>query len=297
MGSACLRIQRQALFLGGSGSGCRISRFDMHTAQEEEMKRLCSLLLSVVCGLGLMAGSAQAKDEQLLQDLVVLEKAYIPPLFFTSAKLMAPAVKSMNDYVLQWREFSDRYYFYKPDYANWQTYFEQIEVAVQAAETIVKTAAATGDVEILPLAHEELEAVRMVMLQMRPKNGFPKIITDKLTVFHEPMEHLVLSVKGKTPAQIDEATLVDMEETLKEAWKAWETALKCPVDFALWKLTPAQVSNYLTHLYAETAALENLEQALASGDKLAIIQAGMGVKPSFVEVYKTFGNFALYVSK
>lgn len=260
------------------------------------MKRLAAAVLTAVC-LVLSMGSVSAKDDALEQDLAKLEKIYIPPLFFTSAANLPASVNSMRDYNAAWQAFNEKYYYYKPDYVNWQSYFDQISFAVQQAQNIVNQAAKTNNPAILPLAHEELEAVRMVMLDLRGKNGFPKFITDKLTIFHEPMEHIVLSVKGKTPAQIDDALLAELAETLKESWKAWETSEKCPVDQELWALTPAQMSAYYNFVLLERAALEKFEGALASGDKTAIIQTGVAVKPNFVECYKTFGNFAKYMAK
>lgn len=261
------------------------------------MKRKFAVLLALACSVALLAGTAVAKDEILEKDLATLEKTYIPPLFFTSAMSLPASVASMKVYRAAWQEFSGRYYFYKPDYANWQKYFDEIEWAIQAAESVVQSAARTGDVTILPQAHEELEAVRMVMLELRPKNGFPKVITDKLTLFHEPMEHIVLSVKGKTPAEIDDALLAELAETLKHAYKAWNAAVNCPFDPALWALQPVQVVNYYDFQAKENLALAAFANALASGDKLKIIQTGVAIKPNFVECYKTFGNFAMFAPK
>ncbi len=261
------------------------------------MKRILGVLLVLACSVLLMAGTAAAKDGALERDMVVLEKTYIPPLFFTSAMNLQASVASMKVFKASWAEFSGKYYFYKPDYANWQKYFDEIEWAVQAADDIVQSAVRTGSVTILPQAHEELEAVRMVMLELRPKNGFPKFITDKLTIFHEPMEHIVLSVKGKTPADIDDALLAELAVTLKHANKAWDDVVKCPFDASLWALQPVQVVNYYAFQAKESAALENFAAALESGDKARIIQAGMAVKPNFVECYKTFGNFAMFAPK
>lgn len=251
-------------------------------------------------------GIALAKDEVLEADMVALEKAYITPLFFTSAQVPA-TFPSMAEYKSAWVNFSGKYYEYRPDYANWQIYFDQISGAVAEAEVIVNAAKATCtpgvpmspstcNLSTLPKAHDALEAARMTMLELRPKNGFPKFITDKMTVFHEPMETMVLSLKGKTPGSLDSTLLLELEAHLAEAEKAWGDVEKCPVDPSLWGFSVAQMNRFYALVADERARLDAFKASLAAGDQAEIISKGMALKPQFVEAYKMFGNFAKYMT-
>lgn len=259
------------------------------------------MILALSC-----AGTAMAKDEVLEADMVALEKTYITPLFFTSAQSPATFL-SMAEYKAAWVNFSGKYYDYRPDYANWQTYFDQISVAVAEAEVIVNAARATCtpgvapsptscDLSTLPLAHDALEAARMTMLDLRPLNGFPKFITDKMTLFHEPMETIVLSLKGKFPGQLDSVLLEELAGHLVEAEKTWSDVEKCPVDPSLWGFSVAQMNKFYTLVADERARLDAFKNAMASGDQAAIIATGMALKPQFVEAYKMFGTFAKYMT-
>lgn len=246
-------------------------------------KVLAVVVMAALCAMALPAG---AQDEVLLQDMANLEKAYIPPLFYTSAQQLAPSVKSMNIYKAEWRAFANAYYNYRPDEANWKNYFDLVERAIQEADAIV----ASG--QNLTLAHDALEHVRLTMRQLRIRNGFPKFSPDTLTAFHDPMEAIVLSVKGKTPDQIDDALIASLYDLLSSALFLWDKVEKCPLDPILWHFTDTQTSNYYQYLLSERTALEAFETALNSGDKAAIIAKGVAIKPTFVNTYTLFGDFA-----
>lgn len=255
------------------------------------------LLATIVAALSLFSavGPAAAKDENLNADFVTLEKSYIPPLFFTSAKAMGPTMASMKDYKANWAAFKDTYYNYRPDYANWQKYFDDIDAAIKTADAIVANAAVNKDPAMLPPAHDALEQARLTMLELRPRNGFPKFITDKMTVFHEPMEVIVLSVKGLTLDQVTPEFKEQLRAEYAVALKAWNAVERCPVDADEWFLTEAQSMALNKYMASTRSNMDNLGAALDADDNANIVKYGFALKAPFVEAYKIFGNFSKYV--
>ena len=58
--------------------------------------------------------------------MVNLEKTYIPALFFTNqVDKLLPAQKALKLLRGEWNLFKASYYDYRPDYANWQIYFDE----------------------------------------------------------------------------------------------------------------------------------------------------------------------------
>ena len=265
------------------------------------IKRLLSYFLVCIFAGVLLASPAMAKDLILEQDFVTLEKIYIPTLFFTSGMKLPVAVPAMADYQAEWNSFKDKYYFYRSDAVNWQNYFDQIDWAINSAADIVSAAKQNSDPNALLLARDELNKVRMVMLELRPKNGFPKFITDKFTAFHGPMEHIVLAVKGKKAEDLTDEMITelvaDLTAALPVAEKAWDNIEKCPIDPELWGLNGLQMADYYTHVAIERQALKNFSAALDSGDTALILQTGFAIKPNFVEAKKTFGDFTKYLAQ
>lgn len=249
------------------------------------MKKIVGFILATFMLVGLMGGVAMAKDDALMQDFVALEKAYIPPLFFTNMGQELPSKASMNIFLNKWQAFSAKYYDYKPDYANWQSYFDQMEYSIQEAKSIVFGGGVLTD------AHEALEAVRATMLNLRPNNGFPKFIADKMTIFHDPMEHIVLSLKFATAPTPE--LLEEMAATLVLAEKAWNDVEKCPVDAGLWDFTPQQMVQYYGILAKERAALDAFAAAMESGNFQMIKQTGtLPLKGPFVQAYTFLGDYS-----
>jgi hypothetical protein len=252
------------------------------------LKKSMRVLLAALCVIGLLAGTASAKDEVLLQDMINLEKAYIPPLFFTNQADMLPAAKKgMMILRAEWNAFKLAYYDYKPNYNNWQMYLDTAEYAIQDAEAIVASVTPANPATLI-LAHEALEGVRMTMLELRTHNGFPKFITDAMTTYHGPMEYIVIALKTQpmSPALIEDVTA-----TYKIAEKAWTKVEKCPVDPGMWGFSNEKMQLYYSLLVKERAALDNFAAALESGDPAAIKMTGtLAIKQPFVDAYILFGD-------
>lgn len=257
------------------------------------LKKITGMLLALLCVMGLFAGTASAKDEVLLQEMVNLELKYIPALFLTNQpdKLL-PAKKAMNLLRGEWNGFRAEYADYRPDYANWGIYFDQIEYAIQDAEAIVATVTPENPATLV-MAHEALEGVRAVMLELRPLNGFPKFITDKMTRYHDPMEHIVIALKTEP---MSPELIAEVEATFVETNKALEGIEKCPVDAGMWGFSVEKMLAYYNKLAMTRAALDNLGAALESGDPMAVKMAGtLPLKQPFVEMYTMFGDMTPFM--
>jgi len=258
------------------------------------LKKSMKIMLVALCAVGLFAGQASARDEVLVQAMADLEQAYIPPLFFTNQVDKLPAAKKgMMILRGEWNGFKAAYYDYRPDYANWQIYLDKVEYAIQDAEAVVATVT-PENIATLVNAHEALEGVRMAMLDLRSHNGFPKFITDKMTLYHGPMEYIVLELKNQpmSPALIEEVTLV-----YKEANEAWNNVEKCPVDPEVWGFSVEKMLLYYSQVEKVRASLDAFAAALDSGDPVAIKMTGtLPLKQPFVDTYIMFGDLTPFVA-
>lgn len=250
------------------------------------MKKLMKMIMCGLVAALCTATVASANDDALERAFAGLDQTVIPALFVTSAgdqRLSEIAMTLLNN---KWADFRQSYNDYRPDYANWGGYIDSIEKDLHEANSIVFSGAAP-----LVDAHESLEGICVILIDFRLKNGFPKFTTDKQTLYHAPMEAIALTVKGKSPLTLSDEDVAFVAATLPETLKAWETVEKCPVDPEVWGFTPAQMITLYNGIAAERQALETLQAALASGNKQAIIAAGMGIKQGFVPVYTFFGDF------
>jgi hypothetical protein len=256
------------------------------------MRKFAVLAVLVALCFAVVPLTASAKDEDLVQAMADFDKSYIPPLFHTSNNSKPLSFKSMAILKSEWARFSGAYYDYRSDSANWQSYFVTIEEAILEADHIVASCVADPLCANVVPAHEPLELVRLTMQELRIRNGFPKFNTDALTAYHEPMEAIVLTVKGKTPDMIDDETIAILYGYLDQSFFLWSKVEKCPLEPELWHFTEQQEKDYYTSLFQERLALETFKDALDSGSKLAIIQTGVAVKPTFIKAYTLFGDFA-----
>lgn len=243
------------------------------------MKRLSVLLLALCAGL-LMGFS----KNDLRQDMVKLDKAYIAALALTSQGKAAESRKAMEILSGSWKQFRDRYYEANPDDQQWKKDFDAADHMIAEASQIVGSDRKVTD------AHEALEEIRMVMMKLRARNEIAYFV-DQLTAFHEPMEVIVLAAKDKTPETFTDADIQRIRETLPEAEKLWARAMAGNLDGAIYQLEASQLERARKLMQAEQQALAALKSALAGGDRLGIIKAAVSIKPNFAALFMTFGDF------
>jgi hypothetical protein len=270
----------------------------LRTERAGEQMGIAKLMAVAVLALG--AGAAQAKDDALVSAMIGLEKAYINPLFFTNNMNPPKSKASMDAFVAEWGRFAAAYRAYRPSQRNWRSHFETVDQAIALAQPVVAQAAkafaardpacALGACPLLVTAHDHLEAVRYAMRDLRIHNGFPKFVTDKLTAYHDPMEAIVLTFKGRTLDQVTAEELAAVGEALDEAVFLWTLVEKCPIDAEAWGFGAAQVAEIERRIAAESAILQALAGYYDAGDFGALAAASMSLKQAFVPVYTAFAG-------
>jgi hypothetical protein len=228
--------------------------------------------------------SAQAENE-LVQDMVHLDQVYIPALAFTSDENLTPARASMDLLIPRWNAFRDKYYAESHSDSQWQRDYDKINDYIKAAEKIV--AGGTN----LKNAHEELEHIRIVFMQLRQRNSIDYYI-DYLTRFHEPMEKIVLAAKGKTEATFTSQDMDEIRQALPLAKQLWRAVSNANFDASLYEFDQQKTAILSALTGKEKMALNHLEKVLKTDNKKEIIAAAVAIKPNFAKIFKQFGRFS-----
>lgn len=232
-----------------------------------------SIFLSF-CLMFLLSGIAIAKNNQLQDDMVALERVYISALALTSAK--SPfADNAMVAYETEWAYFIGEYKYYQTGYRKWISYFNAVDGLISHARTLI------NEDELLE-AHEVLEAIRTTMEDFRGQNGFPRFIADDFTAFHSIMGEII-GIAGK---EFDDHTLDIFGELYIEASQAWVKVENNPVVLYEWYfMDENEVNTYNDFITFERDALDNFKDALSSGTEAAVKQAAFGLKPNQAKAY------------
>jgi hypothetical protein len=219
----------------------------------------------------------------LKEDMIALDRAYIPALAVTSQGTLEESQRAMALLNKQWAEFKQKHTGSLPKDKQWKSDLAKIDGMVAEANKIV----ASG--KDLAKAHEALEGLRFTMADAR-KRAKMSYFLDGLTHFHEPMEAIVLTAKDKTPANFDDAEMKLIKDALAEAEKVWGVVRKTKID-AEYGFSDAQRETLAKLIANESQALETLKKALAANDKAAVIKAAGAIKPPFAKTFMSFGNF------
>jgi hypothetical protein len=250
------------------------------------MKSLSFSALVSIVALGLLPAAASAAG--LKEDMIALDRAYIPALAITNRNPQPDdAKRAMEPLNRQWAGFKQKHL--AAGDRQWQADMEKIDGLIVAANRIVDSG------KDFARAHEELEGVRLTFLEMRQRTRMPYYLDD-LTRFHDPMEEIYLAAKGKTADTLTDADIAKIKSTFPGTEKLWATVRSAKVDPAF-RLTPEKRDEVDRLLANESRALDALKQALASGDRAAIAKSAQGIRGPFAALYVAFGDFAALEKK
>lgn len=224
-----------------------------------------------------------------LDDMVALDAVYIPALATTSAAAQDSAAVPRAHAAIarlqaQWPGLRQRLL------ATWGPKTPDGWTAALAATgrhiDAAANAASQGD---WPRAHEALEPVRIVLMQVRDRQGMDYFV-DRLTAFHEPMERLAQAGSTWTPAALDPPRRDELERAFAQARALWHGIEGRPAGAAQYGLSPARSAQLRQAIDDESAALARLSEALRGADPARILAAAAGTKPPFARAFTAFGQ-------
>ncbi len=243
------------------------------------MTRIPSMIRAAFLGLLWLPLAAFAG---LKEDMIALDRAYIPALAVTSQGTLEESQRAMALLNKQWADFKGKH-ANRPQDKQWKADLTKIDGMIADANKIV-----AGGKDLVK-AHEALEGLRFTMLDARKRAKMPYFL-DSLTNFHEPMEAIVLAAKDKTPADFGDGEMALIKESLVDAEKRWAVVKKTKIDLE-YGFSEAQRETLAKLIANESQALDTLKKALAADDKAAVIKGAVAIKPPFAKAFMNFGNF------
>ncbi|MCB8933554.1 MAG: hypothetical protein M9921_14770 [Fimbriimonadaceae bacterium] len=230
---------------------------------------------------------ARAEGTPPLQSMLAFDAVYIPALSWTSQAQTDPdaavkAVASTKALAQRWPAERASLMEAFPSDSRWAAELDRVgrQIASGAKQAEAKEFAG---------AHEALEAVRLILMEGRKRNGLEYFV-DRLTAFHEPMEAIVLAAKGKRPSQLDSRLRATLELELLHAETLWLAVDAQIPDAERYGLTPQQEARLRRAMTDETTALMTLRSALATGTPAQVLNAAVSLKPPFAKLFTTFGR-------
>ncbi|MHB9132592.1 MAG: hypothetical protein ACYDBB_16100 [Armatimonadota bacterium] len=217
------------------------------------------------------------------KDMVRFDQVFIPALALTSQQQPEAAKNAMRQLTAEWKGFQQRYADQCASDAEWQRTFIQVDQRIGTANTVINT---KND---FLLAHEELEGVRSILLNLRMRNNI-EYFPDYLTEFHGSMEAILLTVNEKTPETLTPAEMAKLLQNLQQATALWRVVEKKPFDPLLYDFSPEKTALLRTRIANEARELDELTSAVKARDAARVLKETGDIKPEFQAIYLLFGN-------
>ena len=249
--------------------------------------RIVMVVLTLSSMFLLLTGFNKA---ELKKDFASFDRAFIPPLALTRGEKLKPSKKGMKLLKENWGTFKGKYYDANPKDPEWKEDFDKMEKVIMKAAALIK------DGKDLIAAHEELEEIRIITMNLRKRNNIQYYI-DPLTEFHSLMEEIFHTAEDHDPQDMTEKDIKELADLSSKALKLWKEIGDSKFDKNLFGFNNKKMGKMKKLYEMESAALDKLKKALEKKDRPMIKKAGMGIKPNYAKYYKLFGDFESIMKK
>jgi hypothetical protein len=242
------------------------------------------MLKTIIAIAGLAVASAAAAD--LHEDMVKLDRAYIPALVITNQPLSPTTRRSMERLREEWNGYRARYPKAPAGFteASWTKADKAIESSIADAEASVKAGKPT-------VAHEALERVRDAQYALRRGNGVSYWMDD-FTAFHAAMEDIAGAAAGKNAGTLTDGDVASIRAAMPQAQRTWQALLAGRGESARYGVSAGQAEALQRQLDVQTQTLSDLKAALEREDRAEIAAKAVATKPAFSKLMQMFGDFA-----
>ena len=183
---------------------------------------LLSLVFAPVSGAANWSSSAD-----LVKDMVVLDKAYVPALVLSREGDLSRAEIAVKRLVDSWGVFQSKW---KPNAgAAWRTGFERINALVGESASQVSSA------QDLKRAHTVLDEVRHILSRLRRNEGIA-YFGDRLTAFDDALDEVKLAVVQDQHLIMSSDELDVSENLLLEAARRWKAVVETRLDKIVYRI-------------------------------------------------------------
>jgi hypothetical protein len=244
--------------------------------------RRTAILMALTAAM-IFTATGFATDD-LMKDFVSFDRAFIPPLAFTNQEKVKPSKKGMGILKENWTTFKARHYEANPKDPQWKKDLDGIEERILRAGRIVASE------KSLMEAHEILEEIRYVFMNLRKRNGMDYYI-DHLSEFHGHMEAIMHTASERDAGSFTTKDGEYIDRECGQAVKIWERIQTLPFDKLLFGFDDQKVAAMRDLMEKETQALQRLKKALEGEDKARIIESAKKIRPNYAQLYKMFGDF------
>lgn len=244
------------------------------------MSRIAALFLLVLVPI-----AAFALPADLTREMVALDRAYIAPLGLTGQPdQIARAKTALTTFDLAWKAFRDGVASGPGFDGQWAKDLEAIDRAVDKAKIALLLEGKPAE------AHEDLEAVRGVLLSARQRLGLPYFL-DYITLYHGAMEDILADVPAKAIGGWNSSETAAFLSDLDVGIARWNK-----VKAMDWMLPETGLSDQARAVFSSqwqvvSSVMSAVRGAVESGDDKALSEKLAQLKPNFTKTFFLFGDF------
>lgn len=219
----------------------------------------------------------------LVKDMVVLDKAYIPALLLSRKGDLSRADIAVKRLVDSWRAFQSKW---KPDADDaWRAGFARIDVL------IAESARQLSSTQDLGRVHTVLDEVRHVLSRLRKTEGIA-YFGDRLTTFDDALDEVKLAVVQDRHLIMSSDELDVSENLLLEAARRWKAIVDTRLDKIVYRIDYYSMGEVASYREEGTRLLDELLDELRHADRGVLAQKVETLDGDFRNLLRLFGEYS-----
>lgn len=236
-------------------------------------------LLRSVLALALVFSTYSCDVQDLKEDMVQFDQAYIP-VWAYAYEGNAPKAKAAVFYLeFQWQRLRGKYERSVPE-ESWQETFRRVNEWLGDVYYAI-------DANELPLALSQLEHVRYEMQQLRRAYHVDYFLDD----LYDYQDELAILTEAANDERLCMLEWAEFEELAVAALQRWRNLMVRPFDAGFYGLDAEEERLYEVYKLEMETALIAFADIVETADREAIAAESCHLEGTFVPLLRLFGNF------
>ncbi|MFA5840465.1 MAG: hypothetical protein WC890_07480 [Candidatus Margulisiibacteriota bacterium] len=246
--------------------------------------RIILFFLSVL--LCLSACSSAPVQQNLLNSMADLDKAYIPAVILTGMGKNIDSKIAIEKLQDKWNEFYSNYYPLEMKYGlnivdkMWKDDLKAAGADIGSAEALINT----GN---WPEANAKLLPIRNIFREIRHRHGMQYVLDDMLDF----NDGIALIKKKCRQKKMSERELALVKQQYDVASNTWASILADDKALVVFQFESAKVLAIKKKMKKLKQDLPILKDAISAGEKEAIYAAAVKIEKDYLQIYRAFGDF------
>jgi len=235
----------------------------------------------ILFALLLLFTFGSCNDNEVKQQMVDFDRAFIPAFYYTYIGDMQKAETAMYPVNAKWQKFKQHYNKHSYGNTEWDETIHMVNNWLEFANSTIREKDADQALIFLDHARYELSEIRW-------KEGITNYYLDDIWELESSIDVII---QTSNDPMIDLLEWNQFKELCTDLEVTWQRIVKQQIDADLFQLNPNQVIDFNYRKRILNNQIDELMTAVESADRCQFAEAALNLEPAYLNLVIPLGNF------